>query len=173
MTRRSLGTQLILVIAIACLLQSCARNDLEGKTYYLLDGRVDANYYASLKEIELTFLSDSNVETSLTLYADAMGYRVYTDTSSFRESKITEYKYENGILELPSFNMVCRLEFQDDNNIKTNEGEILYIQSIVTLLGTQEAIDRISHDPKGNEINIIKKFLSKPYKPLLKRRLIN
>lgn len=146
------------------MLLACTSNDLVGKTYYLINGHISREYYATLKETKLTFISSDKVEAAPILFADAMGYRI--EDSSI--TKIVSYKYENGILELPDFGLMNKLGFLDDGNIRANDGEVFYQNSIVSLLGTNEAYDRISQDAKGNKMTVFKGFLDRPSKPLIK-----
>jgi hypothetical protein len=151
---------------ITVLLQSCTNNQLVGKTYYLINGHISNNYYASLKEVKVTFISSDKIESSVILYADALGYCI-EDTSI---TKIGSYKYKDGILELPGFTLLIKLEFLDNGDIRTNEGEVFYQTSIVGLLGTKDAYERINRDPKGNKIDIFNGFLDKPCKPIIRKR---
>lgn len=140
-------------------------NSLKGEKYYLLTGNI-SGYFATLKEIELNFISNDKVEARTLLYADAFGYNITNDSSTEGSSKIFNYKYEDGILELPDFKILAKLEFLDEGKIKTNEGEYFYPNSIIPLIGTKEADQRLNESSKYKAFtSIFKRMLQKAYKP--------
>ncbi|OJW30412.1 MAG: hypothetical protein BGO54_13325 [Sphingobacteriales bacterium 46-32] len=135
---------------------------------FVLDGKISSEYYASLKEIRLDFISADKVEAKMTMYADALGYRVISDHKE-TESKIFSYSYESGLLSVPNFNLTSKLDFLGNGDIVTNENEYLYHTSIVDYLGTDEAFERLKQNSKGNFAALFKSFLEKPSKPLLRK----
>lgn len=160
---------IIMSVIFIVLIVSCNSNGLVGKKLYVLDGKIEySTYYGSLKEMELNFISNDKVETRMTMYADAMGYRFIGDTTSEVSSKIYSYKYQDGILELPSLNLIAKINFIEDGKVKTNEGEYLYPTSIVTFLGTDSAYGRLKDDPKGNLARFFKNYIKKKSKTLIR-----
>lgn len=141
------------------------KKTLVGNTFYILDERIDfSNYDASVKEIKLDFFSPNKLEARMTFYADALGYQ--TDTTE--ESAIIEYKYEDGLFELPSFNLIAKAKVLDNGSIKLSTGDILYTTSIVNFLSTDSAFNRVNETTKNDMGSIYKDFLKKPYKAPLR-----
>ena len=160
---------IIFCVIFVVFVLSCNNNSLVGKRLYVLNGKIDySTYYASLKELELNFIDNDKVETKMTMYADAMGYRIINDSSADIETKIYSYKHQDGILELPALSLLVKINYNEKGKIKTNEGEYLYMTSIISLLGTPAAFERVKEDSKDNQSVIFKNFLNNPVKSLIK-----
>lgn len=159
-----------LPLVLVTFLLSCNSNGLKGKKYYLLTTGT-SEYVTQLKEMELNFISNDKVETKMLLYANDFGYKTISDTSEESESKIYSYKYENGIFEMPDFKVLAKLDFLSDGRIRTNEREYFYPTSIIPLLGTEVADERVDESAKSKTLaRIYKEILKKPLKPLLKMK---
>jgi hypothetical protein len=137
------------------------KKNLIGSTFYVLDEKVNTpSYYASIKEIKLDFFNSDKVEATMTLYADPLGYKIIKDSASV----IYDYKYENGLLELPKLNnLIARVKMLDNGTIRTNGGEYLYPSSIVNFLGTDSALSRVRENAKSNiELTFFEHCIDKP-----------
>lgn len=163
----------IAVKTVTCLvmlftLSACGKDSLVGKRYYVLNGNINSLYYASLKEIQLDFISSDKLEVKMTMYADASGYKLISDKKD-TESKIFNYSYDSGFLSVPQFGLTSRLTELDNGDFVTNENEYLYATSIVDILGTKEASDRLEQSSRGGAAKVFKKFIEKPTKPLIRK----
>jgi len=114
-----------IILALGLTFSSCnSNNSLVGKKYYVLDGKIDySTYYASLKEIQLEFITNDKLGARMTFYADAMGYNIIDSSTTSGAMKIYSYKFENGFLELPALKLLVKTEFLENGDIKANGGD--------------------------------------------------
>jgi hypothetical protein len=197
----------ILIAVILMLFSACSGNMLSGRTFYFLDEPIsyspDFEPPNFVEEFRLKFISDDKFEIKPTLYADANGYRVIEENDEDKnervlmfaysfpggnhvtsinsnETGVLSYKYKDGILEVPEFGLMEKIEMTDENDIRfyNYESDPLYHNSIVDLIGTNQAYERIklglkdfsdqenrlkdNGDKKyaGDYANIIRGFLS-------------
>jgi hypothetical protein len=138
----------IFLMAIIIFTSSCGSNVLSGRTFYLLDEEMNyTTLYSFIKEMRLKFINDDKVEIKMTLYADPTGYQIIDEDnkSELGETRIFSYTCEKGMFEIPSLNLIEKIEVLDDYDIALNGGdEYLYHTSTVDLLGTDGVYKRLS-----------------------------
>jgi len=141
MKRLSPALRIIFIFILVSII-SCNVNSLRGKKLYLMD--LTVNTVPLMKEIECDFIGSDKVEIRMTLFGYADEFKTYkTDSTIYQESKIYTYSYNDGILEIPDLKVIAKLTEDDKGNYLTNTNEVFYSQSIVGILNTQEAKNRI------------------------------
>lgn len=147
-----------LFIAISLFLLSCNSNPFKGKKYYMLNCKLNG-YVATLEEIELNFISSDYVELKATLNSSLGEIRTYKNDSSLTK-RIKTYKYNSvnsdgiEILEIPDLKISFRTTKQANGDQITSTNEVLYQKSIVEIINTSEAKERVKkasiNDPLDN-----------------------
>jgi len=135
-------------LALICLLLiSCSQNPWKGKKFYVLNCKLQG-YVASLQEIELNFISETHVEARETLNSTLGELRTYnTNPPIGTQSKIFDYSYEgsgdNTILSIDDLKLNLNFSKNGNGELKSNLDETLYNTSIVEILNTEEAKERV------------------------------
>jgi hypothetical protein len=97
-----------------------------------------------MKEMECNFVDPDKVEIRLTLFGYIDELKTYkNDSTIYQESKIYDYTFKDGYLEIPELRVNTRLTENQDGDYQTNTNETFYKQSIVDILNTQDAKNRI------------------------------
>jgi hypothetical protein len=161
----------IILFLIPVLLTSCDINTLRGKKLYLLS--LTVNSVPMMKEMECNFISPDKVEIRLTVFGYLGEFKTYvSDPTIYNESKILTYSFKDGFLEIPELNVTAKLTEDSLGNYQTNTNETFYTQSIVKILNTQEAKDRIlKASPMANIADMYLDMLKNPSNdsPLIKK----
>ncbi|MFD1631069.1 hypothetical protein [Pseudopedobacter beijingensis] len=133
-----------LLFSTFIILTSCSNNPWRGKKYYLITCELKG-YIASLHEVELHFISDNTLEAKRTLFSQFGELMTYKNDSSINKtSRIINYNYSNGILSIPDLNMHVSFTKDDSTGeLKSNTNEIFYKTSIVEIIETEEAKERV------------------------------
>ena len=122
---------------------ACSNNSLSGNKFYLLNAQV-SGYSATLHEYELNFLNDEKIEVRVTLYGFLDELKTYkTDPPVDSVAKIYDYNYKDGFLEIPDLKINVQLNRAADGTYTSNTNEVLYTNSIVEILKTDEAKKRV------------------------------
>ena len=143
-------TKLFYVILTSIVLFSCNSNSIEGRKLYLLTMSLKSSI-PIIKEVECDFLSNGKMEVHLTLMSFAGRLKTYkSDTTIYKETQLVDYTFKDGYLEIPDYGLTTRLTKTDNGDFTTNTNETFYKQSIVEILDTEAANERIrqnSPDP--------------------------
>jgi hypothetical protein len=132
----------ILLILLSVNIASCKSDSIDGKKLYVLS--LTAKDLPMLQESELNFIEPDKVEMKTTVLGYAGEYKTFkSDPSIYVESRIFNYVYKNGILEVPDLSLTVKLNNDGEGNFHTNTNETFYKKSIVDILGTNEAQKRV------------------------------
>lgn len=134
------------LILICLLLLSCS-NPWKDKKYYVLNCKLDG-YVASLQEIELNFITDSHVEAKETFNSCLGVIKSYkTDPPIGDQTKILTYTFdgsgENKVVTIDGIKTSLNFTKNGSKELKSNLDEVFYETSIVEILNTEEAKDRV------------------------------
>ncbi|TKC01400.1 hypothetical protein [Pedobacter cryotolerans] len=135
------------LILICLLFISCSQNPWKGRKVYVLNCKLQG-YIASLQEIELSFISETHLEAKETLNSTLGEFRTYkTNPPIGTQSKIFKYSYEgsgdNEILSIDDLKLNLNFTKNGNGELKSNLDETLYNTSIVEIINTEEALERI------------------------------
>ncbi|KLT64016.1 hypothetical protein [Pedobacter sp. BMA] len=136
-----------LFIAISLLLLSCQSNPWKGKKFYVLNCKLNG-YIATLEEVQLNFISSEYIEMTATLNSSLGDIRTYkTDPSLGKLVKTYKYKSSNSdgveMIDIPGLKLNFRTVALANGDRKASNGEMFYTQSIVEILGTEKAKERV------------------------------
>ncbi len=133
----------LILASLLLFLTNCSTNQFSGEKYYLTTCALNG-YTPSLQEIELNFVSSTHLEAKKTLTASYGEPSTYKNNPAMSQtSKILEYSYDNGILSIPELKLNASFENNESGELKANTNEIFYKTSIVEILDTEEARERV------------------------------
>lgn len=143
-----------LFIAISLLLLSCQSNPWKGKKFYVLNCKLNG-YVATLEEVQLNFISSEYIEMKATLKSGLGDISTYkTEPSLGKLVKTYKYSCSNSdgveMIDIPGLHLNFRTIELANGDRKASNGEMFYTKSIVEILNTDEAKDRVikaSPDP--------------------------
>lgn len=133
------------LLLICLFLFSCSTNPWKGKKLYVLNCKL-SGYTASLQELELNFISDKYLEAKETLNSSFGQVLTYKSNPAIGESKkIFSYTYgqESGVLEIEELKLNLNFTKGEAGELKSNLDEVLYDTSIVEILDSEEAKERV------------------------------
>jgi len=153
-----------LFIAISLFLLSCNSNPWKGKKYYVLNCKIN-DYVATLEEIQLNFISSEYVEIKATLNSSLGDLKTYKNDQTLGKL-VKTYKYTSinsdgmEMIDIPGLSLNFRTITLTNGDRKASNEEIFYKNSIVDILNTTEAEQRVRIANVNDEFdNIFVKLL--------------
>ncbi|RZJ64905.1 MAG: hypothetical protein EOO47_26320 [Flavobacterium sp.] len=136
-----------LFIAISLFLLSCNSNPWKGKKYYVLNCKIN-EYVATLEEIQLNFISSEYVEIKATLNSSLGDIKTYKNDVTLGKL-VKTYKYTSinsdgmEMIDIPGLNLNFRTITLANGDRKASNEEVFYQKSIVEILNTEKAKERV------------------------------